>query len=190
MSTPCRSTRCLKCQLLHSDTHIQVNNSPLTVTDNLNCNSENVIYVIKCMRCDMCYIGETKNPVRSRINQHLSSIYRELDLPVAQHFNSTPHVIHDDFRFTPVCRETNPKSRKQKESRLIIKFGTEHPLGLNERSDNITRGSSILPLVVPYCQGNANFGSKVIDLSNKHEVTENRVIIAFTKHRNIKSILF
>ena len=80
-----------------------------------------------------------KNAIRLRINQHLSSIRLSLDLPVAQHFNSTPHSVDDDFRFAPFDQESNDKYRKHKEALFINKFDTQAPKGLNLRTGKTGR---------------------------------------------------
>ena len=38
------------------------------------CQTSNVIYLIECNKCNDQYIGETKNPIHRRINQHCSDI--------------------------------------------------------------------------------------------------------------------
>ncbi len=40
--------------------------------DNLSCNSNDVIYVLRCRTCGAEYIGETKN-IRKRIHTHSSN---------------------------------------------------------------------------------------------------------------------
>ena len=181
--------RCKKCSLLINDSFVMVNNSPISVVGKFNCNSDNVIYVIKCLLCDIAYIGETKNPVRHRINQHLSSVNLNLDVPVAKHFNIEPHSITEHFRFVPICREPNDKYRKFKEAKLISKFNTSIPNGLNERTDDIRRHNTIIPLVLPYSHNNAKFGSEVVKIANRYDVTKNRIVTAFTKHKNLNVLL-
>ena len=188
-ATPCNGPRCQKCQHLLPGNHVLVNNNPMTITDNFNCDSSDVIYVIKCIKCDVCYIGETGTPIRTRINNHLSSIYRhDQYLPVAKHFTATPHSISEHFRFTPICREQNTRFRKHKEAQLIHKFNTTYPNGMNERSGNTNRIAVILPLVVPFSPNNAKFCSEVKTLAERHNVTD-RIVPAYTKHKNLKSLL-
>lgn len=188
-TSPCNGPRCQKCPLLLSGTSFDINNILLTISGQLNCNSTCVIYFIKCELCNMFYIGETKNAFRLRINQHLSSINLDLNLPVAKHFHSRFHSIEAHFRIAPICREENDKYRKFKESKLIKKFKTEAPIGLNERVDDTLRQNSILPLIVPYSQGNARFGLLAKEAARKFQITKSKIVTAFTKHKNLNSIL-
>ena len=42
------------------------------VTDSLDCNSSNVIYLITCKKCSLQYVGETAQKLRERFNHHAS----------------------------------------------------------------------------------------------------------------------
>ena len=53
----------------------------------VSCNSRNLIYMIQCQICKIQYVGQTKNKILQRINQHYSSIRNKLDTPVARHMN-------------------------------------------------------------------------------------------------------
>ena len=55
---------------------------------NVTCNSSNLIYMIECTICGIQYVGQTKNKILSRINQHYSSIKNLVDTPVSRHINS------------------------------------------------------------------------------------------------------
>ena len=55
---------------------------------NVSCNSSNLIYMIECELCGAQYVGQTKNKLLTRINQHYYSIRHKLETPVSRHFNS------------------------------------------------------------------------------------------------------
>ena len=44
--------------------------------------------MIQCWICNIQYVGQTKNKILTRINQHYSSIRNRLETPVSQHMNS------------------------------------------------------------------------------------------------------
>ena len=123
--------------------------------------------------------------VRYRINNHISDIRNNKPVPVARHFNDIPHDLDKHFRFTPLAREINLKYRKYLESKFINDFGVT----INERTDKLDRQSSIIPLVLPFSPSSAQFGYRVKQLAEKHEITQGKIITAFTKHKNFKSIL-
>ena len=51
-------------------------------------NSKNLICMIECQICKIQYVGQTKNKILQRINQHYSSIRNRLETLVARHMNS------------------------------------------------------------------------------------------------------
>ena len=44
------------------------------IKSNLTCETKNLIYMIKCNRCNLQYIGETKRPLKGRFNEHRRTI--------------------------------------------------------------------------------------------------------------------
>ncbi len=60
-----------------------------------NCQSNNLIYLITCKKCHAQYVGETYRTLGDRIYEHLYSIRKNGDTPVAEHFNSHGHSIND-----------------------------------------------------------------------------------------------
>ena len=53
----------------------------------ISCSSSNVIYLIQCNICKKQYVGQTKNKILVRINQHYSTIRNKVETPVSRHFN-------------------------------------------------------------------------------------------------------
>ena len=60
--------------------------NPVALKDNLNCQSEGVVYVIECKNCEIRYVGETCAKLKDRMNQHRSDINRKTDTTIATHF--------------------------------------------------------------------------------------------------------
>ena len=79
-------------------------------------------------------IGETGRRLSDRFAEHLRSLRNnDVDKPVARHFNAANHSISDIkvCAISPISGGND--SRKRHEKRLILKIGTIHPHGLNER---------------------------------------------------------
>ena len=53
----------------------------------ITCNASNVIYALECTHCQKQYVGQMKNKILIRINQHLNDIKHQIDTPVSRHFN-------------------------------------------------------------------------------------------------------
>ena len=54
----------------------------------ISCTSSNVIYLIQCNICKKQYVGQTRNKILTRLNQHYSTIRTKQETPVSRHFNS------------------------------------------------------------------------------------------------------
>lgn len=106
--------------------------SEAAVWQKLHLNSKNVVYLIECMRCNMLYVGQTKNILLDRLKQHLYHINNSNKATVLyEHFRS--HGAHN-LRLAGL--ESNPywsvAQRLRAESLWITKLKTGIPNGLNE----------------------------------------------------------
>ena len=77
--SPCGASRCKTCPYLITSCTYESNvtNRSYNVInhsdENLSCKSQNVIYLLSCLRCNMQYVGETVIPLNKRINIHRTS---------------------------------------------------------------------------------------------------------------------
>lgn len=127
MVQPCYGTRCKLCPQIRPGNQFQFNCGFIfrVKENNLNCNSKDVIYVLKCTTCGAEYIGETEN-VRRRMNVHLSSIRtRTLSCRAAEHLvecGTNYSDIHARFSIFLLEVEKDKFKRKAKESFYIHLF--------------------------------------------------------------------
>ena len=141
--------KCAKCAICpyitDQDTHTF---QGISYTFNkINCKSMNIVYGIKCLKCDeLLYVGETGNKIYERFQNHLSSIRNNNSNPIAEHFNSDKHNIKDiEIVGLEKIKKNDIHLRKIRESFWIKKMGTLHPKGLNQNSgvgDGIRSSSS------------------------------------------------
>lgn len=102
------------------------------IIQKLNWRTKNCIYMIFCQKCDMQYIGETKNSLILRMRQHKYNICnrRERQIPVVEHY-----ILHGWDALRAMVIQSNPvwtdKERKQKERQWIYNLNTRQPFGLN-----------------------------------------------------------
>lgn len=82
---PCKNSKFYK-YIISGQTY-SINKKVGHRVGNLNCNSSNIIYCIKCLKCEKYYIGETKNPLKIRLGQHISHIKNpNYNVHVSSHF--------------------------------------------------------------------------------------------------------
>ena len=66
------------------------------INSNVDCNSENVIYLIFCRRCPEQYIGETKRKFKDRMGEHRNYVRNQVLIKAAGlHFNKPGHQLSD-----------------------------------------------------------------------------------------------
>ena len=102
--------------------------------DRIDCKTSNVVYGILCKHCKkVMYVGETGTTLYKRFSNHISSIRRNKDEPIANHFNEQGHKV-DDLKILgiEVLHQNNIHQRKIRESFWIEKLNTISPQGLNQ----------------------------------------------------------
>ena len=123
---PCNKVRCKLCRHMdNSEIHLPNSTERFTPVGNFNCDSPNLVYLIRCRRCPKIYIGETGQSLRKRINGHKHSIRNENHyLPVGEHFSQTTHSL-DDLQVT-VLKGFLPETgqRRIEEQKLIHQFNS------------------------------------------------------------------
>ena len=67
------------------------NNREYKLAKDVNCLTNNVVYLLECTRCKKQYVGETKRNFLTRFKEHLADIRHNRDTPVAKHFNLNSH---------------------------------------------------------------------------------------------------
>ena len=88
----CEARRCKTCPILvATDTFASsMTGEHFKLKLRASCKTTNVIYLIQCRRCGLQYVGETGQPLHSRMNSHRFDIaHGHIDeSPVAAHFTS------------------------------------------------------------------------------------------------------
>ncbi|CAJ0949522.1 unnamed protein product [Ranitomeya imitator] len=101
------------------------------------CNTNFAVYLIKCP-CGLLYVGETTQPVKSRISKHKSTIRcKNLLLPLPSHFIEKGHNL-SQLKFQ-IIEHVTPLRRggdritmlKRREAYWIHELNTLSPKGLN-----------------------------------------------------------
>ena len=115
--------------------------------NNLNCNSNLVVYKLDCKTCGKQYIGSTKTQFRLRFNNYKSqfrSFIKQKETGMAgynipqaglfQHFLEPNHHGMNDWCFQLIDKCDNELKVRERESFWQFKLNTFLPLGLNERT--------------------------------------------------------
>ena len=139
----CGNQRCMICK-----NHLKVGRSCISKRTNksysinykLDCNSDNVVYLISCKVCGLQYVGSTVTPFRFRFNNHKSRInthvkssrnYKEMDDLIYKHFCSNGHHGVSNVEVMLIDRVTNEEKLREKEGQWAYRLKTLAPDGLN-----------------------------------------------------------
>ena len=125
----CCDNNCSTCLYFNEDYYIKLNdNYILPILDNSCCTSFYCIYIIKCLFCDMFYIGQT-NDISNRLYDHINDIKKfrmytfKADKCVAVHFNLKKHNFMRDFSIYIIKKDISPlRKRLMYESFFINLF--------------------------------------------------------------------
>lgn len=112
--------------------HSTTFNVDFELKHNCDCNSSNIVYLITCLKCELQYVGETKNKLRDRMNGHRSAVHLNKDTPIGIHFNSPNHNL-THLRIIPIelLPSLSITQRRSREQYWQLKIGTLFPQGLN-----------------------------------------------------------
>ena len=90
----------------------------------LDCQTENLLYILLCTKCLKQYLGETSKTAEERCVGHLNTILQQCHVntktPVGQHFRSGGHS-HSDVKYIPFDLMSSTSHLKRSSS------GTHHP---------------------------------------------------------------
>ena len=124
-----KCNKCFICNFVLETSFLNLNNTfILPLKSNCNCESKKVVYIIKCLKCNIFYIGESEGSAKNRIKQHIYSIKRFIpyqtmhSLVVAEHFRLKEHVLSEHFRFCIFNKNLDTNFRMSVETDLINLF--------------------------------------------------------------------
>ena len=124
---------CHLCPYILEEKIIKTDSFTWKINKTMNCETDNVVYMIKCQKCNNCYIGETERMLKERISEHKGYIRNNnAKEPVGAHFNSPGHDLSDlKVIILEKVKSTNTQYRKERESYLIRKFNAFYK-GINK----------------------------------------------------------
>ena len=159
----CRDKRCLTCKNLSLSKTVKSNVTKRRyevinhTSENLTCHSQNIIYLLTCLSCNIQYVGETAIEFHLRINGHRTAkegceheirhcketcIGHNVQYQILEKFPGTGY--NDQGILDPEMTRV----RKAHEDIWMKKLRTIYPYGLNEKAaDKETNSSVIEPAV-------------------------------------------
>jgi len=72
----CKDNNCSICGFSSEQFYLKANGFILPIMSNSKCTSQGCVYIIKCRKCSVYYIGESGRKVIDRIIEHIQNIKR------------------------------------------------------------------------------------------------------------------
>ena len=101
----CGRSNCKTCDHVSGDTKISTPSGNFSVRQSFTFSSSCLIYCVRCTRCQVIYIGETRRQLNNRFGEHLRNVENKShekeqkiehsDTNVSRHFNSEGHSTED-----------------------------------------------------------------------------------------------
>ena len=90
----CGKTTCRACPYIQEGNKIKAKKFTWKVTKEVNCRSNNVVYLIECGKCKERYIGETERMFKDRVYEHLEYVRNgKTEKITGEHFNKKGHKL-------------------------------------------------------------------------------------------------
>ena len=123
---------CIICPFILEDKKITANNFTWKINRHINCESRNLIYMIRCMKCHLNYIGESERTLKDRISEHVGYIRtKKQHQATGFHFNLPGHGLeHMKVTGIELVKKMDTQYRKERESYLIRKYNSYYQ-GIN-----------------------------------------------------------
>ena len=139
---PCGNSNCRYCPRFNKTGWIynSTGKKKFWTFTNFDCNSNNLVYCLKCKTCKAMYVGQTGNTLKERLRGHFYGITsgRETELLVPRHFNQQDHHGLDDIEIYVLgFVHLNSHTKDAKRARLSLEGSWQHrlntirPHGLN-----------------------------------------------------------
>ena len=132
----CNRSACRHCPVLDRTAWIKSHSTgrKYRTQTRISCTSSNLIYLIQCQLCNKQYIGQTRNKILTRLNQHYSTIRTAQETPVSRHFRShqckEPYPVR--IYILSLIKADDAQELRNKWERIwMARLNTYVPYGMN-----------------------------------------------------------
>jgi hypothetical protein len=168
----------------------------------MTCESKHLIYLLRCNKCNLDYVGQTGMALSERFSDHRSRIKLKKDTPVSNHFNLN-HDISRDLTIQPIeqlvdhnDRKINLHQRLIREHWWIKEIQSSHPKGINliDHETYPCPDFGMIPMVIPWSKTGNNLAKTIksiySNLAEHHSFCFHQSLItAFSRNKNLKDKL-
>ena len=125
--------QCPCCPYVKTGKEVKINTKQTwKISNKLNCETFNCVYMIECRKCHQKYIGQTGRQFKFRIADHRGYVKNKvLSQPIGRHFNLPGHCLADmQTTILEQVKYNDETYRLEREKYIINRFNTFY-MGLN-----------------------------------------------------------
>jgi hypothetical protein len=136
--TKCKGTRCGACFFAEERKTFRAGGITYPILHHLTCATRGCVYAIFCTECNIFYVGQSGNPVRQRLSEHLRSFANpDVHTLLSHHFRA--HGTRTPLKFFALEHCPSKEKRLAREAVWIRRFRSLTPHGLNSIADSTPR---------------------------------------------------
>jgi peptide-methionine (R)-S-oxide reductase len=129
------TTTCKTCQFIWQTEYVDNPKGTKYRLIKFNCKARKAIYIIRCTKCQINYVGMTTQMVKQRISNHVSNIKNHKETSIAEHFNDSSHIMKEHFKIGILdCNINDINSLRVREGFWIYELQTVSR-GINRREE-------------------------------------------------------
>ena len=117
---------------------------PFQIFHNLPCKSENLLYLLQCLICQLPCVGKSETLFNTRLNNHRKDAKSEALILACKHFNKQNHNFQQHAEFTfieQIKKQTTTEETKtllkRRKNFWVLKLKTLYLDGINQESNNV-----------------------------------------------------
>ncbi|EZA51733.1 hypothetical protein X777_09489, partial [Ooceraea biroi] len=104
-----------------------------------NLQKTNVVYRIDCKECSCCYVGQTKRHLKTRVNEHICDIKKDVSCQSVVSNHRLCHNHNFDWCNTKVLHQESNRRKREIAEMCFIKC--------NDNSINVQKDTDNLPCI-------------------------------------------
>ena len=134
----CKNLTCVTCKFINTNSYIMLKNGfIIPIMNNSCCETRHAVYIIRCVLCEVFYIGETGRRVSTRFKEHINAIhkfvpFKNYTTEIGYHFNLKSHDYRKHLQLYVFKNNLKSKEhRRSVEGSLIILMNQFNPPIIN-----------------------------------------------------------
>ena len=99
---------------------MEIQNTHSFHTQQVNCNSDFVIYLLECKKCHTQYVGKAETSLNLRLKNHCKDVYKSNAITASHHhFTTKDHIFNREASFIIIKQIRKNILRREAKKNLL-----------------------------------------------------------------------